>query len=147
MGQSVNDFLVQIKQTAKGPWPVFDRESETALLRWSTPKLGQYYLVRVLKVMPKRSDRAHRLYRLRNAVLAPALDMDVDTLHDFIKTELDMIDEREVMGKPFRRLRSQKEFTVEEMSGMMAKQDELATFTNLGRDPQDNLILPATEII
>jgi hypothetical protein len=143
----MNDFLVQIKETPRGPWPVFDRESESALLRWAEPNLGEWFLVRVLKVMAKRSDRAHRLYRLRNAVLAPALDMDVDSLHDWIKTELDMIEELTVMGKPWTRLRSQKEFSVEEMSAMMLKQDELRDFVNSGKEPQDYLILPTTEMI
>ena len=143
----MNDFLVQIKETPRGPWPVFDRESEAALLRWAAPNLNEYFLVRVLKVMSKRSDRAHRLYRLRNATLAPALGMDADSLHDYIKTELDMTEEIMVMGKPYTRLRSQKEFSVEEMSAMFLKQDELRDFVNLDRDPQDYLILQTTEMI
>jgi hypothetical protein len=143
----MNDFLVQIKETPRGPWPVFDRESEAALLRWAAPNLGEYFLVRVLKVMAKRSDRAHRLYRLRNATLAPALGMDVDSLHDYIKWELDMVEELTVKGKPWTRLRSQKEFSIEEMSAMFLKQDELRDFVNLDRDPQDYLILQTTEMI
>jgi len=142
----MNDFLVQIKETPRGPWPVFDRESETALLRWAAPNLGEWFLVRVLKILPKRSDRAHALYRLRNAILAPALDMDTDSLHIHIKSELDMFDEVTVAGKTHRHLRSQKEFSVEEMSAAFMVQDGLAAFVNAGREHENYLILPSKEL-
>lgn len=141
----MNDFITTIKDTARGPWPVFHKDSETAIARWCQNKVGEHYLVRVLKVLPKRSDRAHKLYRLRNATLAPALDTDVDSLHIYIKHALDMYEETQIADRAFKRLRSQKEFSVEEMSAAFSLQDGLRDFVNNGREPQDYLILQTTE--
>jgi len=137
------DFLVTIKDTERGPWPVPDKESAAAIGRWASGQpVGMVFAFRVLKRLPTRSKQHHALYRLRNSILAPALDMDADSLHDYIKTELDMTEEIIVAGKPYIRLRSQKEFSTEEMSAMFLKQDELRDFVNLDRELQNYLLLP-----
>jgi hypothetical protein len=142
----MTDFIVTIKNTGHGQWPVPDKESGAAIKRWaSSQKLGESFIFRILKRMPTRRDKHHALYRLRNSILAPALDTDADSLHDYIKQELNMTEENTIAGKTYTRLRSQKEFSVAEMSLMFEKQDELAKFANDGREPQDYLILPGAE--
>lgn len=142
----MNDLLCYIKETDRGLWPVPEKESAQALSRWAGgQKAGTAIIMRVLKKLNTRRDVHHALYRLRNAILAPALDTDVDSLHDWIKAELDMIEENEIAGKTHKRLRSQKEFTSEEMNAMFAKQDELRDFVNLDREPEHYLILPEGE--
>lgn len=139
----MTDFIVTIKETAQGLWPVPDKESAAAIKRWASgQKPGESFIFRILKRMPTRRDKHHALYRLRNSILAPALDTDADSLHDYIKTELNMIEEHTIAGKTYTRLRSQKEFSVQEMSQMLTKQNELRDFINDGRDPENFLILP-----
>lgn len=140
------DFIVNIKQTERGAWPVPDKESQAAIQRWASGQpAGMSFIFRVLKRLPTRSKQHHALYRLRNSILAPALDMDADSLHDWIKSELDMTEELTVAGKQWTRLRSQKEFSTEEMTAMMNKQDELRDFVNDGREVENYLILPSGE--
>lgn len=143
--QTVNDFIATIRQSPRGPWPKFSREVDAAILRWASNKLDTHVLVRFMRVSPHRSERAHRLYRLRNAILAAALDTNADDLHDYIKERLSMVESVTIAGRTFERLRSQKSFTIEEMSAMMAEQDELAAFANIDREVQNYLILPTTE--
>lgn len=145
-GVNVTDFIVNIKETPQGLWPVPDKESAAAIKRWASgQKPGESFIFRILKRMPTRRDKHHALYRLRNSILAPALDTDADSLHDYIKTELNMIEEHTIAGKTYTRLRSQKEFSVQEMSQMLTKQNELRDFINDGRDPENFLILPGEE--
>jgi len=143
----VIDFIVNIKQTERGAWPVPDKESQAAIQRWASGQpAGMSFIFRVLKRLPTRSKQHHALYRLRNSILAPALDMDADSLHDYIKHELDMTEEVWVGGKKlWIKLRSQKEFSTEEMNAMLNKQDELANFVNDGREVENYLILPSGE--
>lgn len=141
------DFVVTIRDTERGHWPSPDKESATAIGRWAAGQpVGMVYVFRVLKKLPTRSKRQHGLYRLRLAILAPALDTDTDSLHIHIKTELDMIEEVTIAGKTHTRIRSQNNFTTEEMSAMLAKQDELAAFVNTDRDYSNYLILPTGDI-
>lgn len=140
------DFVVRIKKTDRGKWPVPDKESQAAISRWAAGQPdGCVFIFRVLKKLNTRSKQQHGLYRLRNSILAPALDMDADSLHDYLKHELGMVEEITVAGKPYTRLRSQKEFSTEEMSALLLKQDELARFVNLDRSPEHYLILPVPE--
>lgn len=137
------DFLVTIKETDRGPWPTPDKESAAAIARWAAGQPeGMVFAFRVLKRLPTRSKQHHALYRLRNSILAPALDTDAISLHDHIKLELDMVEEYTIAGKTKTRLRSQKEFSTEEMSAMFLKQDELRDFVNLDREPHNYLLLP-----
>jgi len=137
------DFLVTIRETERGLWPSPDKESAAAIGRWAAGQpVGMVFAFRVLKRLPTRSKQHHALYRLRNSILAPALDTDADSLHDNIKLELDMIEEYTIAGKTKSRLRSQKEFSIEEMSAMFHKQDELRDFVNCDREPQNYLLLP-----
>lgn len=141
------DFIVRIKETDRGKWPVPDKESQAAILRWASGQAEDtMFVFRVLKKLNTRSKQQHGLYRLRNSILAPALDIDADSLHIHIKTELDMTEEITIAGKTHTRIRSQNDFTTEEMSAMLSKQDELAAFVNTDRDYSNYLILPTGDI-
>lgn len=141
------DFVVYIKETPQGKWPVPDQESRSALTRWALGQAeGDMFFFRILKQMTGRSKQQHGLYRLRNSILAPALDTDADSLHIHIKSELNLTEDVTIAGKTHTRIRSQKEFTTEELSAMILKQDELAAFANLGREYGELLILPSGDI-
>lgn len=126
----------------KGGIYYLPKDTRMAFDRWAAGQPDAAWLTRIIKKMATRSDEHHKLYRLRNAVLAPHLNTDTDSLHDHIKLELDMTEEYTIAGKTKTRLRSQKEFTTEEMSAMFLKQDELRDFVNLDREPHNYLLLP-----
>lgn len=141
------DFVVYIKETPQGKWPVPDQESRSALTRWALGQAeGDMFFFRILKQMTGRSKQQHGLYRLRNSILAPALDTDADSLHIHIKSELNLTEDVTIAGKTHTRIRSQRECTTEEMSAMLAKQDELRDFVNMGREYGELLILPTGDL-
>jgi len=138
-------------------------EVAKAFKRWEQgQKIGASVFLRILEVTHRRTDRHHRLYRLRNAILAAEIGCTPDSLHVQIFMDLEfgkwltVTEEKEVFDnetgeisirpavKIFDR-RSVNTLSTQEMNACFYRQDEIASFENEDRDPENQIILPSGE--
>ena len=155
------DFVAEIKHVGNKNVLVPLPEMRPLIDRFAAQhKPGMRIFMRLLEVAGRRKDEHHALYRLRNYILAPYLEMSADALHEHIFLELQfgvwvtLRPEREKINpktgevtiepeiRGFDR-RSQKTLTKEEMNLAFLKQDELAQFHNEGREPSEWVDLPS----
>ena len=150
------DFVAEIKDNGGKNVLVPLPEMRPLIERFAAQhKPGTRIFMRLLEVAGRRKDEQHALYRLRNYILAPYLEMSAESLHEHIFLELQFgiwvtirpervnkkTGEVEPAIRGFDR-RSQKTLTTEEMNLAFMKQDELAQFHNEGREPNEWVELP-----
>jgi hypothetical protein len=160
MGQLI-DFVGFIDDNGgKGKFKLLP-EVRRAFARWEEgQRIGDKVFLRILEVTHRRSDQHHRLYRLRNSILAAEIGCTADSLHVQIFMDLEfgkwltVTEEREVVDKetgeisirPAVRIfdrRSVTTLSTQEMNACFYRQDEIAMFENEDRDPENQIILPS----